>query len=306
MVRSLVICSQQLAVVRRRNTVAVGLFLALLTWLWLLATPALVQAQDAEAGPSTTKNTSSDAAPKDAAQAFAQLNLKLMEEQVKKTLAKVMPAVVGVSGGGSGVVISQDGYVLTVAHVGNRAGRRVRVTFPDGRTASGRTLGNDHGVDAGLIKLTDEGPFPHAEMGVSGDLQAGQWCMALGYPLSFERGKPPAVRIGRVLSRRGTSVITDCTIMGGDSGGPLFDMNGNVIGISSRCDNRLTVNIHVPSDCFSDAWDRLTSGEDYNSTSPGDPYLGIAADENAEDARIGEVFPRTGARAPASKRATWL
>ncbi len=219
------------------------------------------------------------------------LDLKSLEQQTKKALAKVLPAVVAVSGG-SGVVVSEDGYVLTVAHVGMRAGRRIRVTFPDGRRFWGRTLGNDAGVDAGLLKLDGNGPFPYAKMGDSEELEIGQWCLALGYPVSFERGKAPAVRIGRVLANRGTSVVTDCTIMGGDSGGPLFDLDGNVIGVSSRCDNRLTINIHVPVHRYEQQWDRLVKGDDFNSF---DVFLGVGPDEAAENARIGEVFDGSGA-----------
>ncbi len=90
-------------------------------------------------------------------------------------------------------------------------------------------------------------------------------------------------------------VITDCTIMGGDSGGPLFDLDGQVIGISSRCDNRLTVNIHVPVDCYLDAWNRLKSGEDYNSRAPNSVFLGVGPDESTRSPKIGEVFGGSGA-----------
>ena len=76
------------------------------------------------------------------------------------------------------------------------------MVFADGRRARAVTLGNDHGVDAGMVKIVDKGPWPSAEMGSSGNLQAGQWCLTLGYPVSFEHGKPPAVRIGRVLDNR--------------------------------------------------------------------------------------------------------
>jgi serine protease Do len=116
-----------------------------------------------------------------------------------------------------------------------------------------------------MIKITEDGVWPHVDMGRSEDLQTGQWCLAMGYPVLFERGKPPVVRIGRVLRNRSTTVITDCTIMGGDSGGPLFDLEGKLIGIGSRCDNRLSINIHVPIDCYHDHWDRLTKGEDIHS-----------------------------------------
>ncbi len=113
--------------------------------------------------------------------ASAGLDLKTLERLTKETLSKVAPAVVSVSGG-SGVVVSEDGYVLTVAHVGMRPKRRITVTFPDGRRVRGRTLGNDHGVDAGLIKLDGDGPYPHVEMGHSKDLQPGEWCLAPRLP----------------------------------------------------------------------------------------------------------------------------
>ena len=274
--------------------------LVILVWTWMVA-PVTARAQSNAVATPTAQQTSekatSDSTAAEPAPRTAGIDLPQLEQQLKKTLEKVTPSVVAVAGGGSGVVISEDGYVLTVAHVGMQAGRRVSVTFPDGRRVWGRTLGNDRGVDAGLIKLSGDGPFPHAKMGTSKELQAGQWCFALGYPVSFDRGKPPALRFGRVLSSRDTTVVTDCTIMGGDSGGPLFDMDGNVIGVSSRCDNRLTMNIHVPVDCYHDTWDRLAQGEDFNSLSRNIAFLGVAPDENAEDARIGEVFPDTGAAA---------
>ncbi len=273
------------------------LFVLVLLWSWGVA-PVAVRAQPAAAEKDAAvaeKDTSSESAAAKPESGEASVDLKMLEQQLKKTLGEVMSSVVSVDGGGSGVVVSEDGYVLTVAHVGMRAGRRVRVTFPDGQRMWGTTLGNDRGVDAGLIKLNGEGPYPFAKMGVSQDLKQGQWCIALGYPVSFDRGKPPAVRIGRVLSSREGSVVTDCTIMGGDSGGPLFDLDGKVIAVSSRCDDRLTVNIHVPVDCYHDTWDRLSQSEDFNSLSRNIAFLGVAHDEGAENARIGEVFEDTAA-----------
>jgi serine protease Do len=220
--------------------------------------------------------------------------LKAMERKIRATLDKVTPSVVAVSGG-SGVVVSEDGIVLTVAHVGGRAGREVTITFPDGRKVKGKTLGNDRGVDAGLVKITDDGSWPHAEMGKSADLKAGHWCLTLGYPVTFERGKAPFVRIGRVLENQPKMIVTDCMIMGGDSGGPLFDLEGRVIGIGSRCDNTVTMNIHVPIDQFHDHWDRLVKGDDFNSLFANLAFLGVAPDESRDDARIGRVIPGSAA-----------
>jgi serine protease Do len=221
-------------------------------------------------------------------------DLKALEQQIQAVVEKATPYVVGVSGG-SGVVVSKDGLILTVAHVGVRADRPVTVTFPDGRRVRGRTLGNDHGVDAGMVKLDGEGPWPHAEIGSSADLEQGQWCVTLGYPVTFERGKPPVVRVGRVLRNRGGMIFADCKIMGGDSGGPLFDLEGRVIGIGSRCDDDLLLNIHVPIDSFRDNWDRLVQGEDFDSLSPKAAFLGVAPAESRADERIDLVVPGSAA-----------
>ncbi|MDD4269255.1 MAG: PDZ domain-containing protein [Pirellulaceae bacterium] len=221
-------------------------------------------------------------------------DLKALEARIQTTVSKVAACVVGVSGG-SGVVVSDDGHVLTVAHVSERAGRSVAVTFPDGRRVRAVTLGNDHGVDAGLVKIVEEGPWPHVEMGRSGDLEPGQWCLTLGYPVSFERGKPPVLRIGRVLRSGPTIIMADSKIMGGDSGGPLFDLDGRVIGIGSRCDDRVILNVHVPIDCFRNQWERLVKGEDFNSLRRAVAFLGVAPAEDPEDQRIGTVFPNSPA-----------
>ena len=226
--------------------------------------------------------------------AGADIDLKAIERRAQETHKRVMPAVVSVAGG-SGVVVSPDGYVLTVAHVGMQAGRRVTITFPDGHAVRGKTLGNDEGVDAGLIKIDGEGPFPFVPMGKSANVKDGTWCLALGYPVSFDRGKPPALRIGRVQRNRKTAIITDCTIMGGDSGGPLFDLDSNLIGIGSRCDDELNINIHVPVDCYQNDWDRLTKGEDFNSLRPVIAYLGVDRTGESDDPRIGRVISDSGA-----------
>ena len=155
-------------------------------------------------------------------------------------------------------------------------------------------MGNDEGVDAGLMKLDGRGPWPSAEMGRSRDLKPGQWCLAVGYPVTFDRGRPAAVRVGRILRTGPTMIITDCTIMGGDSGGPLFDLEGRVIGIGSRCDNTLTENVSVPIDAFHDHWDWLVKGEDFDSRSPLVSRLGVAA-TSGDAAKIARVLPGTPA-----------
>jgi serine protease Do len=256
--------------------------------LLLTATGAPLAAQPAVRPASPLASADATAPPRSIA------DLKALEQTVQRIVAKVSPSVVSVAGG-SGVVISADGYVLTVAHVNDRAGRQVVVAFPDGRHARAITLGNDHGADAGMVRITDKGPWPYAEMKSSADLKPGQWCLTLGYPATFQHGKLPVLRIGRVLRNERLGIITDCTIMGGDSGAPLFNLDGKVVAIGTKCDNSLVYNIHVPLDRFSDAWGQLTKGEDFNSLAPKRVLLGVVGAEGAADARIESVVPGSGA-----------
>ena len=249
----------------------------------LLIVPRCVSAAD----PSTAGSTNATP-PKGIA------DLRALESRIQKTVAKITPSVVAVAGG-SGVVINSEGYVLTVAHVGQRAGRKVGVVFPDGRRARAVTLGNDQGVDAAMVKITDEGPWPSVEMGNSADLKPGQWCLTLGYPVTFEHGKPPLVRIGRVLLNRKTEIIADCTIMGGDSGAPLFSLDGKVIGIGSKCDTSLVWNIHVPIDRFRDEWELLAKGKDFDSLAPTTAHLGVVFADETEGVQIESIEAGSGA-----------
>lgn len=219
--------------------------------------------------------------------------VRQLEQHVQSLLDKIRPATVALSGG-SGVVVSPDGYILTCAHVNQRPGRSLTVTFPDGKRVRAVTLGNNHGVDAGLVKIAEPGEYPHVSMGNSAEVQPGQWCLAVGYPVSFSRGLPPAVRLGRVSVNNQRMIVSDCVIMGGDSGGPLFDMYGQVIGINSRVNNALDMNIHVPVDVYRESWDRLVANQDW-SDQDAKSYIGITRDGDFEDIRVAQVKPRSPA-----------
>jgi serine protease Do len=217
-------------------------------------------------------------------------DLKAMQQQVKAVLDKVVPCTVNIrdgAGQGSGVIVSEDGYVLTAGHVSRRAGNDVTVTLQDGRRLKAKTLGANHRIDSGLLKITDAKPsagWPHVAMGKSAELKKGQWLITTGHPGGFQPDRTPVVRLGRVLQASDELVCTDCTIVGGDSGGPLFDMTGKVVGIHSRIGWPLTANIHVPVDTYRATWDRLTKGEVW-----GNGYLGFSADPKAKNCRVEEV-----------------
>lgn len=258
--------------------------------LLALSLAALGPAAEQTSPPTDLPQTATLAAPKTLE------DLKVLEEKIRRVAEKVRPCTVGVSDG-SGVVVSEDRYVLTVAHVSERAGRTVRITFPDGRRVLGKTLGNDRGLDAGLVKITTKGKWPFVELGHSDSLKLGQWCLAVGYPVSFDRRKLPPVRIGRLLGRSSTMLVTDCLIMGGDSGGPLFDLDGKVIGIGSRCSDAVTMNLYVPVDAYRNSWDRLVKGEDFNSLARTVAFLGVFPGEDSQRASVGKVI----AGSPAEK-----
>lgn len=190
-----------------------------------------------------------------------------LEQNIREVVEKVLPSVVGLiigQGQGSGVIISPDGYILTAGHVSGQPGERVTVILPDGKQVKGVSLGRNPQLDNGLVRVTDESvlPLPFAPIGESTDLPLGSWTVALGHPGGFRNDRPPVVRVGRILVNRDDFLATDNTLVGGDSGGPLFDLDGRVIGIHSRIGGRIEANIHVPVDRFVGDWDVLASGQE--------------------------------------------
>ncbi len=236
-------------------------------------------------------------------------DLKALQEQVKKVLKKVIPCTVAVrvaGAQGSGVIIDAEGHVLTAAHVSGKKDQDVVLIFPDGKTVKGKTLGLNRTIDSGLIKITDKGPWPYAPMGHSALLRKGDWCIATGHPGGYREGRSPVVRLGRVMHNQSDLIRTDCTLVGGDSGGPLFDLKGRVIGIHSCIGNAITANLHVPVDTYRETWDRLVKGEVWGKR-PGSkattaPYLGVEVAQNADDCTLGKVFSESPAERAGLKK----
>jgi serine protease Do len=148
-----------------------------------------------------------------------------------------------------------------------------------------------------MIKITEKGEYPFCEMAVSADLKVGQWCLAIGHPGGYREGRDPVIRLGRIQKVSKTAIQTDCVLVGGDSGGPLFDMHGKVIGIHSRIAEAVTTNIHVPVDTYRDTWDRLAKGDEWGKQGGGKgagkgpknanpAYMGVYPDPESKDCRI--------------------
>jgi serine protease Do len=224
-------------------------------------------------------------------------DLKLIEQHVKAAVQRVTPAVVAVEvgfGSGSGVVISEDGLVLTAGHVCGRPNRDVRFTFPDGKTARGKTLGVEQDSDTGLMRITDAGPWPHAAVGDIEQTHVGDWVLALGHPGGFDAKRSLVVRLGRVIGLAPEIVQTDCTISPGDSGGPLFDMYGRIIGIHSAISRSVAENYHVPISEFYENWEQLVSGGNGHGGRSW-AYLGATVEDESGECRVKEVEPHGAA-----------
>ena len=136
------------------------------------------------------------------------------------------------------------------------------VVTQDGKRLRAKSLGRNGGIDSGMMKILDPGPFPFVEMGKSSKMKVGQWCIGVGHPGGLKPNRGMVVRVGRILVNSNSFIRTDCFLVGGDSGGPLFNMQGEVIGIHSRIGARLmSENMHVPMDTYSQTWERLAKGE---------------------------------------------
>lgn len=219
--------------------------------------------------------------------------LRAMQDHVKELTNKVLPCTVGVQIGqawGSGVIVSADGYVLTAAHVAGQPNRDAMFVLSDGRIARGKTLGLNRSLDAGLMKITDKGEYPHVDLGSSKAVKEGQWCLAVGHPGGYQKERGLVVRLGRVLLMDKDAITSDCTLVGGDSGGPLFDMEGRVIGINSRIAGAITANLHVPVDTFHDGWDRLVRADVWGHLPGQEPVLGVRGVKDVDIAKVATVI----------------
>ncbi|MGE0461237.1 MAG: trypsin-like peptidase domain-containing protein [Vicinamibacterales bacterium] len=139
-------------------------------------------------------------------------------------------------GTGTGFIIDRDGYILTNHHVIEGA-ERITVKLADGRSLRGTPVGSDPDTDIALIKVEAPSPLPHATLGNSDTLRVGEWVVAIGNPLSYEHTLTVGVVsfIGRKLfdSSLDNYIQTDAAISFGNSGGPLINMRGEIVGINA-------------------------------------------------------------------------
>ena len=139
-------------------------------------------------------------------------------------------------GTGTGFLIDADGHILTNHHVIEGA-ERLTVKLADGRSLRAEVVGSDPDTDIALIKVSAPAPLPHASLGDSDALRVGEWVCAIGNPLAYEHTVTVGVVsfLGRKLFDAGLDnyIQTDAAISFGNSGGPLINSRGQVIGINS-------------------------------------------------------------------------
>ncbi len=195
--------------------------------------------------------------------------------ELDRTLRKLAPDLVDATvavmldgGSGSGVIVSPDGLVITAAHVTSVPGKKMKVLLSDGRELPATSLGVDHETDGALLQINAPGPFPHRPYVKTKTYKIGDWVIATGHPGGPVVGRPSPVRLGRI-SEAGTksgfsdAITTSATVISGDSGGPLYNLKGEVIGINSNISGSWKVNKHVPLPSIVDRWDALMKGESF-------------------------------------------
>ncbi len=226
--------------------------------------------------------------------------LELQQSRVAKAIERVTVNVQQGSAQGSGVIITADGYVLTAAHVAGGKDRDAKVILNDGTTLRARTLGLNRDKDAGLIKIEDPRflPSPYATIGRSSDLRPGQWCIASGHPGGWKSDRGAVIRVGRILKisksrveNEAHTLFTDCALIGGDSGGPLFTLEGKLIGIHSRIGTDVEDNMHVPIDVFATSWDRMVNREVWGMLPGYQPVIGVGGTKDDDRPLIASVEP---------------
>ncbi len=183
--------------------------------------------------------------------AFAQDGLAELESKLVGLADNAIPKTVLIAslqdsgqgtGFGSGALISADGYILTCAHVID-IGPRAKVTLSDGREFEAELLGRNRAQDYALLKIEAEG-LPFFEIGSSAGLEPGEWVAALGHPGGPYGDVQPTFALGKVkgLHRKipvqmmdryyNDAIETDVPIYAGNSGGPLIDLDGKLLGLN--------------------------------------------------------------------------
>lgn len=192
---------------------------------------------------------------------------------------------------GSGFLISADGYVVTNNHVITAEGQgqveSITVTMPDGTEYPANLIGRDAASDLAVLKISRAKPFPFVKFGDSSQARVGDWVIAIGNPFGLG-GSVTAGIVSAVYRNTGSGgaydryIQTDASINRGNSGGPMFDMEGNVIGINnaifSPSGGSVGIGFAIPAEIAQPIVTKLMKGEAIERG-----YLGIRIQQINED-----------------------
>ena len=208
--------------------------------------------------------------------AKAEFDVNALQERIHSTIESVQPAVVSIRQQGglfSGVIVSGAGTILPAGHAVD-PGKRYQVFLPDGRRFTAVGKGTNPRADCALLQITDKvEDLPFVRIGDSSTVVVNQPCLSLSFPGGQGNDKEPRVRFGRVVSV-GNTLQSTALMEPGDSGGPLFDLQGRVIGIHSRIGRQMDRNYEVPVNTFKQYWNELHREEVFTG-GPSAPKLGF-------------------------------
>lgn len=219
-------------------------------------------------------------------------DLQRVQASVQEHYDRVRQALVTLEcngGTGSGIIISPAGLVLTAAHVVETTGRKTKVTLHDGKTVEGTALGLDTSADAAMIQLPAPArAWPYVSISRDvGELALGQWCFAMGNPGGWDASRGPVLRTGRLVKLAPNMLQSDCVLMGGDSGGVLCNLDGEVIGVHSQIWKGRDQNLHVSMAPFLRSWDALKKGETITTWAQGSGgWIGLSTQAAEQALRI--------------------
>ncbi|WP_447965713.1 Do family serine endopeptidase [Nitrospira sp. Ecomares 2.1] len=168
-------------------------------------------------------------------------------------------------GSGSGVIVREDGIIVTNNHVVGEDATEADVRLSDMSNMIAQVIGRDKETDIAVLKIQADRKFPAAHFGDSNALKVGQWVLAVGNPMGLDRTVTLGVvsGIGRErlnLSRYENFIQTDAAINPGNSGGPLFNLRGEVIGINTAIIHMAQgIGFSIPADMVSRVVDQLVS-----------------------------------------------
>lgn len=231
--------------------------LKLVAWagciVFLVAAAFVISRAQFEPAPAALHFPSAKEQSSEAARApFQQADIESLQAQVLHAVKVAQPSVVAVRhtrlpSAASGVIISEDGLVLSQWHVTHAvrvenvpqeswtAGEPTVVILADGREVEAKLLGASVAHDLSLLKIVEPGPYPYSPVAGEAMVKTGDWVLKIGHPGHYRAGRPSMVRLGRVVASDPTGFVADCLINGGDSGGPYFDLEGRLVGIVRGC-----------------------------------------------------------------------